>query len=103
MRAQQGVVDVAGENDAYGGQTRVQRTQVDLCEVTELGAPWAELASVGGEKSGAQRLEHPGAAVGAGTAASRDDHLVAAGVQRGRDELTGPEARGGEGEQAAGR
>jgi hypothetical protein len=96
LPAEQGVVDLGGGRDLGLTDPRVEAGQVDAVQVGQGGAARAKLGPGRVQQPSAERLDHAGAAVGAGAAPDAQDDLAAAQVEGGPDQLAGAAAgRGG--------
>ena len=76
------------------GQSRVQAREVQGRGARERGAAGRHLGPAVVEDPGAEGLEQPGTAVGAGAAADAQNQLAAAVADRGRHQLAGAAAAG---------
>jgi hypothetical protein len=92
QRPGQRVVHIAGDDDLRVREPGVQPGQVDLGELQECTAAVRELGARPVAKAGSQRLEHPGAAVGARAPANAQHDSLRATVEGLRDQLPRPAA-----------
>ncbi len=94
--AHQRVVDIAREDDLHAREPRVQPVQLHGGQPVERAAAVGQDAARVVEEAGAERGEHPGAAVGARAAADPEHDPGGAGVERGPDKFAGAAAAGAE-------
>lgn len=89
LRAEQRVVDVAGEHHLGVGQPRVEPGEVRGGEGGQRPAAGTDRRSVRVEQAGPERDEHAGPAVVGGAAADAEHDGARTVVQRGAQQLTG--------------
>ncbi len=87
VRADERVVDVAGDLDRSLGETGINPGNVDPREIRERAAAVSQFPPACVEKPDAKRLQHSGAAVVGRASADADDEATRAFVERGSDEF----------------
>ena len=89
VRTEQRAANVTRDLNRAAGKRGVHGGEVDARKILEPGAAGADIDAVGVGEPCPQRLQHPGAAVGACAATDSDDDSMGAGVERDPDELAG--------------
>ena len=97
----QRIVDVARQHDARRLDPRIEARQVGGDEFAQRGAALGDLLAVGVQQPGAERREHPRAAVGRRAAPDPEHDGACTGVQSGPQQFAGAVGRGGQRHQDA--
>ena len=89
VRTEQRAANVTRNLNQASVKRAVHAGKVDARKILEPGAAGADVDAVRVDEPCPQRLQHPGAAVGACAAADPDEDSMSAGVERDPDELAG--------------